>query len=1285
VKVLSLQRKLHLGFFLAAGLICLVGIKAFIDLAKFIDSAQQVGELKHLHEELQAAQALLDSGNAHVRRYMLKGEVADQIAAEADWTQLTTRFVEIAQLVAIDPEERRMANNLGALLAQLRARYAQVEAIRAKLGSQAALTAIYEVDGQDPSAALRKALFDVARRDRYLSQNLLGQVVQRALSLAQVAGLASGLFLVLVSGVTLTVRRRIAQRLAEDRRMAVEFSTTRILTDANPDASIVSSRHGPDSSSPAASPVIARILEAAGEALGWQVGVFWVADYTSGCLRCGDYWQSPTFRVSEFERLTQERTYPLGTGLPGAVWERGQPIWIANLAKESDPNFVDPAAVGLGSAFALPVILSGASIGVLEFFSSNVEPEDPELLRTMLIVGSHIGQLSERRVAAQALQESEARLKAILRTVPDGVVTIDERGTIESFNPAAEQLFGYSAAEVMGRNVTVLMPEPYRSEHDGYVQHFLRTRQPRLIGIGREVVGRRKDGSTFPLDLAVSELRFGDNRLRFTGTLRDITARRQAESLLRETFALQQAILDSANHAIISTDPSGVIVTFNLAAKEWLGYSVNEVVGRTTPAIFHDSDEVALYARELSVQLGQPVTTGFEALVARASRGEPDEGEWAYVRKDGSRFPVHLSVTALRDPDSNITGFLTIASDITERNRARRELLMAKEAAERANQSKSEFLANMSHELRTPLNSVIGFANILLKNKAKNLRDQDVTYLARILDNGKHLLGLINSILDLSKIEAGRMEPQIGPVSLDAAVKEVVAQFESQLVDREVKLVAELPAEVMPIQSDGVHIRQVLINLVGNALKFTEKGLVTVKLEVDPSTKKPMILSVADTGIGIPLDRQHAVFDAFQQADNTTARRYGGTGLGLTITRALLEQLGFAITLESEEGKGTTFKILFGVQPPGSKAAQQQPDETERFAFGQLSRLTEKLVLIIDDEADTRALLAQLVEEMGCRVIKAPSGEWGLERARMQHPDLIILDLLMPGLNGWDVLQQLGADTQLSGIPIIIASIAAAENRGTIPGVVACLNKPVVPEELRGAIHRALDTKRGRVLVVDDEEDVRDLFSIYLQGQGAEVRCAENGQEALDVLRSFTPDLILLDLLMPVMGGMAFLDALRKDPVHKNTPAIVITGKLLEAEEAKELEEKATAIMKKGEELEQYLKQVMTQLPDRRKRNRPEKTVVKVQSKLAELIPGFLKNRQKDIEQLKQAVEWKDFSTIQRIGHQLRGAGGGYGFMGISDIGAQMETAGKAQDLEGTKQALDALVRYLNSLEVVYT
>jgi PAS domain S-box-containing protein len=1283
VKPLSLQRKLHLGFFLAAGLICIVGIKAFIDLAQFIDSAHQVGDLKPLHEELQAAQALLDSGNQHVRRHIQRGEVADQIAAEADWTQLTSRFVEISQLVAIDPEERQLANHLGALLAQLRAHYDRVEAIRVKQGSSAALAAIYDADGKEPSAALRRAMFEVARRDRYLSQNLLGHVVHRAVNLAEMAGLTSGLFLVLVSGVTLTVRRRITQRLAEDRRMAVEFSTTRILTDANPDASIVSARGGPDGGGPVASPVIARILEAAGEALGWQVGVFWIADYTSGCLRCGDFWQSPTFQVAEFERQSRERTFPLGTGLPGAVWERGQPIWIENLAAEKDSNFRDPIAVGLGSAFALPVILSGASIGVLEFFSSHVEPEDQELLRTMLIVGSHIGQLSERRVAAQALQESEARLKAILRTVVDGIVTIDERGTIESFNPAAERLFGYSTAEVMGRNVSLLMPEPYRSEADGYILNFLRTRKPRLIGIGREVVGRRKDGSTFPLDLEVSELRFGDNRLRFTGTLRDITARRQAESLLRETSALQRAILDSANHAIISTHPDGQIVTFNVAAKEWLGYAANEVVGRTTPAIFHDSDEVALRARELSSQLGVTVSAGFEALVARASRGAPDEGEWSYVRKDGSRFPVHLSVTALRDQESKITGFLAIASDITERNRARRELLMAKEAAERANQSKSEFLANMSHELRTPLNSVIGFANILLKNKSKNLRDQDVTYLTRILDNGKHLLGLINSILDLSKIEAGRMEPQIGAVNVDAVVKEVVAQFESQLVDREVKLLADLPAELASIQTDAVQIRQVLINLIGNAIKFTEKGSVTVKVEADPTTKKPLILSVIDTGIGIPRDRQQAVFEAFQQADNTTARRYGGTGLGLAITRALLEQLGFSVELESEEGKGTTFRIVFGGQQTGPKLDEKQPDD--RFTFGQLSRLTEKLVLIIDDEVDTRALLAKQVEELGCRVIKAPSGEWGLERARMQHPDLIILDLLMPGMNGWEVLQQLGADERLASIPVIIASIAAAENRGTIPGVIACLNKPVIPDELRAAIHRALDTKRGRVLVVDDEEDVRDLFSIYLQGQGAEVRTAENGQDALDLLRTFTPDLILLDLLMPVMGGMAFLDALRKDPIHKNTPAIVITGKLIEAEEAKELEAKATAVMKKGEELESYLKQVMGQLPDRRKRNRPEKTVVRVQSKLAELIPGFLKNRQKDIDTLKQSVEWKDFATIQRIGHQLRGAGGGYGFMGISEIGAQLETAGRDLDLDGTKHALDALIRYLNSLEVVYT
>lgn len=279
----------------------------------------------------------------------------------------------------------------------------------------------------------------------------------------------------------------------------------------------------------------------------------------------------------------------------------------------------------------------------------------------------------ERKQAISSLRESETRYKAVLETVVDGIIIIDEQGVIESFNPAAEEIFGYRREEVIGKNVSMLMPEPYRVEHDGYLAHYLRTGQARIIGIGREVPGRRKDGSIFPLELAIAEMQLGDRR-HFNGIVRDIGERKRSEQLLQETTALQSAILDSASYAVISTDPDGTIRAFNRAAERMTGYAAAEMVGMQTPRILHDPEEMAKRAAQLSIELGEPVAADFNVFVARALRGLADESEWSYIRKDGSRFPALLSVTAMRGEGGHVTGFLGIAQDMSERNQARARL-----------------------------------------------------------------------------------------------------------------------------------------------------------------------------------------------------------------------------------------------------------------------------------------------------------------------------------------------------------------------------------------------------------------------------------------------------------------------------------------------------------------------------------------------------------------------------------------------------------------------------------
>lgn len=518
---------------------------------------------------------------------------------------------------------------------------------------------------------------------------------------------------------------------------------------------------------------------------------------------------------------------------------------------------------------------------------------------------------------------------------------------------------------------------------------------------------------------------------------------------------------------------------------------------------------------------------------------------------------------ALGNSLNNARGYRTVQQQAVRLRQANQELI-------EADRLRSEFVANMSHELRTPLNSIIGFSTVLLSNRSGVLQERELGYAEKINRNGKHLLSLINDILDLSKIEAGRMDLEFRSTDLDGVCQEIVEMLRPQAASRQIELTLEIDQQLPAVTTDSGKLRQVLVNLVGNAIKFTEKGAVGLKASAEGANA--VSLEVTDTGIGIPKDKLETIFEPFRQADSGTTRRFGGTGLGLTISRSIVDLLGGRISVTSAEGEGSCFRVLL----PVGQGTDLPPDEglavADAAAFENQGEPPDsgderdRPVLVVDDDPDARELMTAMVEDLGLPVITADGGEEALAMVQRQRPRLITLDLMMKGMDGWEVLQRLKADRRTHDIPVVIISIIADRRRAMVLGAVEALTKPVVEPELLGTLERILgEHAGGRVLVVDDDPDARALLVELVQQRATEVREAENGLRAIEVLADFRPDLIFLDLMMPEMDGVSFLQEIRADARFIQTPVVVVSAKSLTDQERGDLDRRVVEVIEKGD------------------------------------------------------------------------------------------------------------------------
>jgi PAS domain S-box-containing protein len=790
------------------------------------------------------------------------------------------------------------------------------------------------------------------------------------------------------------------------------------------------------------------------------------------------------------------------------------------------------------------------------------------------------GIISEVRSEATLLKAG-ALQSAIFNSANFSSIATDAKGVIQIFNVGAERMLGYMAADVMNKITPADISDPQeviaRAEAlslelgtpitPGF--EALVFKASRGIEDIYELTYIRKDGSRFPAVVSVTALR--DEQDAIIGYLligTDNTARKKAEEALLKAGALQSAIFNSANFSSIATDAKGVIQIFNVGAERMLGYTAADVMNKITPADISDPQEVIARAEELTLELGTPITPGFEALVFKASRGIEDIYELTYIRKDGSRFPAVVSVTALRDEQDAIIGYLLIgtdntarkqieaeqkqlgqrlrdqqfytrslfesnidaimttdpsgiitdvnkqmemltgctrdeligapfknyftdpdraetgiklvlrgrkvtnyeltarardgketvvsfnattfydrdrklqgvfaaARDVTERKRLDQvlqeknvELENAKSVAEKTNLAKSDFLANMSHELRTPLNSIIGFSEVLQDQMFGPLNDRQQEYVNNILGSGRHLLSLINDILDLSKVESGKMELELSPFSLRETLDASMMMLRERALKRGIAFNINVAQEAdVSIVADQRKLKQILFNLLSNAVKFTPAaGTVEVTAVRDGDFIE---ISVADTGIGIKGEDIQKLFQAFTQLESVYTKGFEGTGLGLALTRQLVELHGGRIWVKSEFGTGSTFSFTVPLTQEGVKEppAPNRPDTVPGGG---------NTVLVIEDDPLTLTALENALQRKGYRALRATSGKEGVEMAQRASPDLIVLDLLLPGMSGFDVADRLRNEDAVANVPILVltAMDLSADDRARLAGKV---------------------------------------------------------------------------------------------------------------------------------------------------------------------------------------------------------------------------------------------------------
>jgi len=597
--------------------------------------------------------------------------------------------------------------------------------------------------------------------------------------------------------------------------------------------------------------------------------------------------------------------------------------------------------------------------------------------------------------------------------------------------------------------------------------------------------------------------------------------------------------VESAGDIIEITDPSPKFEYVNPSFTRLLGFTAAEVLGKSPGDVMRSDMHDADYFKQIDETLAQ---------------GRSWNGLLISRSKDDRLVYLDSTLAPVMEADGTCTHHVAVKRDITARlqadNELRRksgELEQARDAALEASRTKSQFLANMSHELRTPLNAIIGYAEMLAEDAEADGQDSVVADLGRIKKSGEHLLHLINDVLDISKIEAGAMRTHLESFELRSALNNVVATVQPLARSHKNTLSLEIADDIGVMRADLSKVRQILLNLLSNSSKFTEDGTITLRASgVVRNDEDWLEFQIIDTGIGIEAEALKRLFRPFVQADLSTTRRYGGTGLGLAISQRYCQMMGGEITVTSVAGEGSTFTVQMPrivSDPEDSGARLTTPTEPPR------TRRKGQRILVVDDDPAMRDLLRRSLGRQDFDVATAENGQDALAQIRKDPPDAVVLDVMMPKLDGWALLTELKGDAATADIPVVMLTVLDKSEVGFALGAVDFLLKPVQTDRLAAVLHRHLRTDAARVLVVDDDAPSRHRMRRALESAGHVVLEAVNGREGIAQLVSDPPDLVLLDLVMPEVDGFGVLEHMRETDLLSWLPVVVVTAKDLSPSE----------------------------------------------------------------------------------------------------------------------------------------